>query len=135
MHARKKGGGFMKKRLSLRKAKIIAMLDYSCGINIAVLKLNEYGFKVSDYFKRLDEIENGDDFEKGYIELQEYQNDVFHKDDELYDINFGVCCFTINNEKGKGFVNNVSIEVYDSDIGLIGNYTANELAEKGGIKD
>lgn len=78
---------------------------------------------------------NGEDFEKGYIELQEYQNDVFHKDDELYDINFGVCCFTINNEKGKGFVNDVSIEVYDSDVGLIGNYTANELAEKGGIED
>lgn len=61
----------MKKRLSLRKAKIVAMLDYSCGINIAVLKLDEYGFKVSDYFKRLDEIASDDDFDAKNIEARD----------------------------------------------------------------
>lgn len=57
--------------LSFRRAKIVAMLDCSCGINIAVLKLEEYGFKVDSYFKALSGHYEDDDFDEKNLKARD----------------------------------------------------------------
>lgn len=57
--------------LSTKRARVVAMLDYSVGINIAVLKLDEYGFKVDDYFKAVDGHYDDDDFDEQNIKARD----------------------------------------------------------------
>ena len=47
------------------------MLDCSVGINIAVLKLDEYGFKVGDYFKAIDGHTDDEDFDELNIKARD----------------------------------------------------------------
>ena len=76
---------------------------------------------------------NGQDFEESKKILWEmYNEQAINEDDEMYDCNFGACCFTIKNENGKAFICDNSIEVYD-DCDCLGNYTAKEIAELGEI--
>jgi len=99
------------------------------------MTLNELFKQAYNDYLSICALVEGEDFEKSYNDIQEIEPDVMNKDDELYDINFGVCCFTIQNIKGRAQVAYTSIEVWDSDTGLVGNFTINEIAEKGGIKD
>lgn len=79
---------------------------------------------------------NGQDFEQSKKEIKEwYDIDVMERadDQELYDVNFGVCAFTIHREHdGRAFVDENSIEVY-KDIDCLGQFTVEEIATKGGI--
>lgn len=88
-------------------------------------------------YKSICRLVNNKDFESGYEAIQKdtkHDAQTMYKDNELYDVNFGVCCFTIDNIRGKGLVNDCSIEVWHGDCGLIGNYTATEIMEKGGVQ-
>lgn len=81
---------------------------------------------------------NGQDYSESQNILKEwYENDIqimtVFRDEDLYDVNFGVCCFTINNKNGKAFVNELSIEVYDG-LDCLGCYSVDELAKAGGIE-
>lgn len=79
---------------------------------------------------------NGYDFEESKKILWEWYNEqAFNEDDELYDVNFGTCCFTIFNKNGKAIVGN-SIEVYnDKEDSCLGDFTIDEIAEKGEIEE
>ena len=86
-------------------------------------------------------IVNGEAFEKCYQELLDDGYDVFHKDNELFDINYGVCCFTIVAQEKHGtinaYVSENSIEVYD-DEGIstcLGDFTIDEIIKKGEVGD
>ena len=59
------------------------------------------------------ELFNGKDFEECIKTCETNKLDSFNEDEELFDINFGVCCFTINNEDGKGKVCSESIDIWD----------------------
>ena len=79
---------------------------------------------------------NGQDFEQSKKEIKEwYDIDVMEREDDqdLYDVNFGVCAFTVWNTKGKAFISEDSIEVYD-DIDYLGQFTIKEIMKRGGIK-
>ena len=64
--------------------------------------------------------------------LQEYY--PMNNDGDLFDVNYGkVCCFTIDNNRGKAKVNVWSLELWDEDI-LIGTYSLDEIKHRGGLK-
>ena len=83
---------------------------------------------------------NGLDYNKSQSEIKEwYDKDIQvmtrSDDKELYDVNFGVCAFTINKTKNnKAWVNEQSIEVYDG-LDCLGCYSVQDLMKLGGIKD
>lgn len=56
--------------------------------------------------------------------------DIFNEDGELFDLNYGTACFTINNENKMGIIN-LWIEVYNDDTGAcLGVFSLDELKLK-----
>lgn len=82
-------------------------------------------------------IVNGEDYHQAIKELENDFYDITYSDDELTDINFGTCCFTINNENGKAFVNDNSIEIWnDEDCCILDNQASvKDIMERGEIND
>lgn len=82
---------------------------------------------IKDY-ERVCELFNGKDYQDCVEICRRYNFDFFHLDDELFDINFGTACFTINNVDGKGKVNPNSIELWnDEECNCLGDYTLEEI--------
>ena len=86
-----------------------------------------YAQATKDY-EYLCQLFNGKSFKECVTLCKKNKFDFFHEDGELFDINYGVACFTINNENGMGVVNPNSIEVWnDSEDAWLGTYTLKEL--------
>lgn len=82
---------------------------------------------IKDY-ERLCKLFNGKPYEECIKVCEEKCFDYFNDDDELFDINYGTACFTINNENGKAKVNDKSIELWNDNIGnYLGTYTLEEI--------
>jgi hypothetical protein len=69
---------------------------------------------------------NGVDFEKSKKELSE---PPMNETEKRYDVNFGTCCFTVDNVNGKAFVNEYSIELWEDDD-LLDSFSIKEIEEK-----
>lgn len=83
---------------------------------------------------------NGQEYEQSKREIEDWYGenaDIMNEDEELYDVNFGVCAFTVLNEDGKAFISENSIEVYDNGDGnscdCLGQFTIKEIMKRGGI--
>ena len=79
-------------------------------------------------YEYLCELFNGKDFKECIEICKRYNFDFFHDDEELFDLNFGVGCWTINNEEGKGKVNENGIELWnDENCDCLGDYSLEEI--------
>lgn len=87
-------------------------------------------------YKALSKLIKGVDFCDCIEHLQSKGHDIWVADDDLFDINFGTCCFTITCYLSKSVIVSTSIEVWnDSECNCLGDYTLKEIKEivkKGG---
>ena len=94
---------------------------------IEMTDLECYAQALKDY-KELSKLIKGVDFVDVDQVLKNKGYDIWSYDDDLFDINFGTCCFTITNYMGKSVIVSTSIEVYnDSEDKCLGTFALKEL--------
>ena len=81
---------------------------------------------IKDY-EKLCKLLNGKPYEECIKVCKENDFDFFNDDEELFDVNYGTACFTINNENGIGIVNPDSIEVWNDRTGECSDYTLEKI--------
>lgn len=94
-------------------------------------RYNIYERAYNDYLSLCGTI-NGEGFDKSKELIKEYYNiNVMERadDHDLYDVNFGTCCFTIKNENGKAFIDDNSVEIYE-DADSLGCFNMKEIEIK-----